>query len=77
MCGMLASLWMKHIDGRARLVVMMVAELRTLSRPGVAMTTCGRRANSRACCCMSTPPMITESCINTAWVQISAGPQHR
>ena len=31
-------------------------------RPGVAMTTCGLRASSRACCCMSRPPTMTQSC---------------
>lgn len=33
----------------------------TLSLPGVATTTCGLRASSLACSCMSTPPITTAS----------------
>jgi len=35
---------------------------RTRRRPGVAMTTCGLLASSLACCCMSRPPTMTQSC---------------
>lgn len=37
----------------------------SLRRPGVAITTCGRRDNSRACCIMSSPPTTTVSLMFT------------
>ena len=47
-------------DGSATKVVC------TLRRPGVATTTCGRRASAFAWFCISRPPTMTTSCSNTS-----------